>query len=64
MLQPNDLPIVCLPLELPPAAAAELVAFLHELADALERHYGAQIQHHYEATARTPHTGAPDDPPF
>jgi len=39
-------------LELPPAAAAELVAFLHELTDALERHYGAQIKHHYEATAR------------
>ena len=41
MLQPNDLPLVCLPLDLPPEAAAELVAFLHELADALERHYGA-----------------------
>jgi hypothetical protein len=64
MLQPNDLPIVCLPLELPPAAAAELVAFLHELTDALERHYGAQIKHHYEATARAPRANGSGDPPF
>ena len=64
MLQPNDLPLVCLPLELPPAAAAEVVVFLHELADALERHYGAQIKHHYEATARAPGSCGPDDPPF
>ena len=52
MLQPNDLPLVCLPLDLPPEAAVELVEFLHELADALERHYGAQIKHHYNAIAR------------
>jgi hypothetical protein len=64
MLQPNDLPIVCLPLELPPAAAAELVAFLHELADALERHYGAQIKHHYDDTARAHTARGSDDPPF
>ena len=64
MLQPNDLPIVCLPLELPPAAAAELVAFLHELTDALERHYGAQIKHHYEITARAARAHGCDDPPF
>jgi len=64
MLQPNDLPIVCLPLELPPAAATELVAFLHELAAALERHYGAQLKHHHNATARAPRANGPDDPPF
>jgi hypothetical protein len=64
MLQPNDLPIVCLPLELPPAAAAELVAFLHELADALERHYGAQIKQHYETTLRAARTQDSDEPPF
>ncbi len=64
MLQPNDLPLVCLPLELPPEAAAELVAFLHELTDALERHYGAQIKHHYDAIARAQRADGCDDPPF
>ncbi|MGH8702084.1 MAG: hypothetical protein ACREVR_13055 [Burkholderiales bacterium] len=63
MLQPNDLPLVCLPLELPPEAAAELVTFLHELADALERHYGAQIKRHYAATAQAQRADS-DDPPF
>ena len=62
MLQPNDLPLVCLPLELPPEAAAELVAFLHELADALERHYGAQIKHHYDDIARAQRADDRDDP--
>lgn len=62
MLQPNDLPLVCLPLELPPEAAAELVSFLHELADALQRHYGAQIKRHATARARRAHGS--DDPPF
>lgn len=64
MLHPNDLPIVCLPLELPPAAAAELVAFLHELADTLERHYGAQIKRHYDEIARTQRADGSDDDPF
>jgi hypothetical protein len=62
MLQPNDLPLVCLPLELPPAAAAELVEFLHELADALARHYGAQLKQHYDAIARAQRANASDDP--
>ena len=56
MLQPNDLPLVCLPLELPPAAAAELIAFLHQLTEALERHYDA-IDSAQRAIAT-------DDPPF
>ena len=46
------------------AAAAKLVAFLHELTDALERHYGAQIKHHYETTARAARAHGRDDPPF
>ena len=62
MLQPNDLPLVCLPLDLPPEAAAELVAFLHELADALERHYGAPIKHHYDDIARAQRADDCDDP--
>jgi len=41
MLQPNDLPLVCLPIDLSDEAATKLVEFLHDLTDALERHYGA-----------------------
>ena len=62
MLQPNDLPLICLPLELPPEAVAELLDFLHELADALERHYGAQLKRHYDTTARA--RRSTDAPPF
>ena len=64
MLQPNDLPLVCLPLDLPPEAVAELIAFLHELTDALERHYGAGLKHHYDAIDSAPRPLATDDPPF
>jgi hypothetical protein len=46
MLEPNDLPIVCLPLELPPEAAAELIAFLQQLTAALERHYAGELLSH------------------
>ena len=49
MLQPNDLPLVCLPTELSGDAAAKLVEFLHELAEAIERHYSAQIHQHRHA---------------
>jgi hypothetical protein len=51
MLQPNDLPIVCLPLELPPEAAAELIDFLRELTEALERHYAGALKCHYDDLA-------------
>ena len=50
MLQPNDLPLVCLPLDLPDAAAAELIEFLHQLTAALERHYAGQLHRHYHAS--------------
>jgi hypothetical protein len=42
-MQPNDLPLVCLPLGLSDESAATLIEFLHELADALERHYAAEL---------------------
>ena len=47
MLKPNDLPLVCLPVDLSDEAAAALVEFLHELSDAFERHYAAQLMRHY-----------------
>ena len=71
MLQPNDLPLVCLPIDLSDEAAAKLVEFLHELTEALERHYFAQLRRHYSATD-IPRSDPPDldlgpassDPPF
>lgn len=50
MLQPNDLPLVCLPTELSDEAAAKLLEFLHELTEALERHYCAQLRRYYHPT--------------
>ncbi|MGH8217498.1 MAG: hypothetical protein ACREUT_02845 [Steroidobacteraceae bacterium] len=42
-MEPNDLPIIVLPLELSDDSAAILIDFLHELAAALERHYAGQL---------------------
>lgn len=68
-MQPNDLPIVCLPLDLSDESAARLIEFLYELGDALERHYAAQLMR-YTRMRSTP-SPAPDttdtqtvDPPF
>ena len=47
MLKPNDLPLVCLPVDLSDEAAAAIVEFLHELSEAFERHYAAQLMRHY-----------------
>jgi hypothetical protein len=68
-MQPNDLPIVCLPLELSDEAAAGLIEFLQELTTALERHYYAQLRRHYHVPGAddSQNTGGPDpdsDPPF
>ena len=60
MLKPNDLPLVCLPVDLSDEVAATLVEFLHELTEALERHYGAQLKRYYSAQ----HDRDRDDPPF
>lgn len=69
MLQPNDLPLVCLPVDLSDEAAAKLVEFLHELTDAIERHYCAQLRRYYNAndisSARDLDPAPlPTDPPF
>ena len=67
MLQPNDLPLICLPTELSGKAAAHLVEFLYELTEAIERHYAAQIHDHYHPE-NYPHDlnlqASSDDPPF
>lgn len=73
MLEPNDLPLVCLPVGLSDEAAAQLLEFLQALAEAVERHYAGQLQRHYRAThplqddlvsAPPPPPAPPLDPPF
>ena len=54
MLQPNDLPLVCLPTGLSCDQAAKLIEFLTKLTEALERHYFAQLHQrsHVEISQR------------
>lgn len=68
MIQPNDLPLVCLPIDLSDQAAAQLLEFLHELTEAIERLYCAQLQRYYatsDSEQRDPDFHTPSsDPPF
>ena len=67
MLQPNELPLICLPTELSGEAAAKLIEFCYELAAALERHYCAQLlQHHQSESDECPRdvNPPPSDPRF
>lgn len=64
MLEPNDLPLVCLPVDLSDEAAAKLVEFLHELTDAIERHYAAQLKRYYRLSSICECDVDPTDPPF
>lgn len=54
-MEPNDLPIVCLPLNLSDESVASLIEFLHELIEALERHYAGQLlrRDHQQAADRS-----------
>jgi len=70
-MQPNDLPIVCIPLELPAEAAAELLEFLGHLTKTIERHYFGEL--HRLTQQRSAQHYEPDyssfdhpesDPPF
>jgi len=70
MLKPDDLPLVCLPVDLSDESAAKLVEFLYELTEALESQYYAQLTRHYRATHHAHHDldtsspADPTDPPF
>ena len=64
MLTPNDLPLMCLPVDLSDEAAAKLLEFLYELTEALERHYCGQLKRYYNATDNAQHDLDPSDPPF
>lgn len=61
-MEPNDLPIVCIPLELPAEAAAELLQFLNHLTETIERHYFGQL--HRLAQDRTAQNPDPVNSPF
>jgi len=68
-MEPNDLPIVCLPLDLSDASAASLIEFLQNLIKALERHYAGQLmrhdrQHASPAPMPTSVDASDGDPPF
>lgn len=68
-MQPNDLPIVCLPMELSDEAAAQLLDFLYQLTEALERHYTGQLlryAHRHEDRDQQLDllSDTPTDPPF
>ena len=61
-MEPNDLPIVCIPLELPAAAAAELLQFLSHLTETIERHYFGEL--HQLAKVRSAQSRDPEYSPF
>jgi hypothetical protein len=68
-MEPNDLPIVCLPLVLSDESAVALLDFLYAITSALERHYTAQIvryEHERRScpTASDPTDSPTEDPPF
>ena len=67
-MEPNDLPIVCLPLELSGDAAEKLIDFLYQLTEALERHYGGLLinrAHQLASSGPPPPASTPsDDTPF
>jgi len=68
-MEPDDLPIACLPLELSDEAAIALLDFLYAITSALERHYAGQILS-YEHKCRSrpapthPADSLTEDPPF
>jgi len=48
-MQPNDLPLVCLPIGLSDEAAAQVLEFLHEFTEAFEQHYAGELRRYYDA---------------
>jgi len=67
-MEPNDLPIVCLPLGLSGEDAETLIDFLYQLTEALERHYGGLLinrVHQLEPSCTPQPPSSPsDDAPF
>ena len=67
-MQPNDLPLVCLPIGLSDEAAAQVLEFLHEFTEAFEQHYAGELRRYYDAIEQrnTVQSTKPllTDPPF
>ena len=67
-LFPEQVPIVCLPLELSGDAAEKLIDFLYQLTEALERHYSGLLINRVHQLALTcpshPASTPSDDTPF
>ena len=67
-MQPNDLPLVCLPIGLSDEAAAQVLEFLHALTEAFEKHYAGELHRYYDAAEQRQaehSTKSPlTDPPF
>ena len=70
-MKPNDLPLLCLPMELSDEAAAKLIEFLHEITEALECHYAGQLlrydRNRKPSSSPPPHDARDTndtDPPF
>ena len=67
-MQPNDLPIVCLPLALSGDPGEKLIDFLYQITEALERHYSGLLINrvHQLAPSCPPPPASPpsDDTPF
>lgn len=65
-MKPNDMPLVCLPLDLCDDNAATLLEFLYDLTEALERHYEGQLlrRAHRRPAPPLDQSDASDDPPF
>ena len=61
-MQPNDLPLVCLPIGLSDEAAAQVLDFLNEFTEAFERHYFAQLHRLYHDRDQRQRDRAADSP--
>lgn len=74
IMEPNNMPLIGLPLGMSDEAATELIDFLYALTDALERHYCGQLLRYSHRNdpgsplsedALDQHSPAdPGDPPF
>jgi len=61
-MEPNDLPIVVLPLELSDDSVANLIEFLHALIEGLERHYAGELLRREHQRFTQPSPAHPSDP--
>lgn len=68
MMQPDELPRLSLPTDLSDEAAAQLLELLHQLTEALERHYSPQLHRDDHPTNIRQHdldlAPPPTNPPF